>query len=145
MHPKNNNIPNPKQLILPPKRRKIFSIRSGSRLGLSATPRRFGDQEGTQALLDYFGGILEPKFSLEDAINAGVLTKYFYFPKLIRLSPSEQEEWNKVTKQISVEVAKKMSKDAAGSASVFDDPYIKKLLLKRSRILKNASAKVQLA
>jgi len=128
-----------------PKRRKIFSIYSGSRLGLSATPRRFGDQEGTQAILDYFGGILEPKFSLEDAINAGVLTKYFYFPKLIRLSPSEQEEWNKVTKQISVEVAKKMSKAAAESASVFDNPYVKKLLLKRSRILKNASAKVQLA
>ena len=37
-----------------PKRRKIFETYCGARLGLSATPRRYGDPEGTNAIMDYF-------------------------------------------------------------------------------------------
>ena len=59
--------------------RKIFNIASGPRLGLSATPRRYGDPDGTKAIFDYFGGVVKPVFTLKDAIDSGVLTKYFYY------------------------------------------------------------------
>lgn len=47
------------------------------RLGLSATPERWGDPEGTETLLDYFGGIVF-EYGLADAIDDGVLTPYRY-------------------------------------------------------------------
>ena len=68
-----------------------MSIKSGPRLALSATPRRYGDPEGTQAIFDYFGDIVPPPFTLKDAIDSGVLTKYMYYPHQIRLSESEQK------------------------------------------------------
>ena len=37
---------------------------------MSATPKRFGDPDGTKRLLDYFGGVVH-SFTLIDAIAAG--------------------------------------------------------------------------
>ena len=37
-------------------RRNTLRINAGERLGLSATPIRYGDPEGTSAIFDYFGG-----------------------------------------------------------------------------------------
>ena len=124
-------------------RRQVFSLESGARLGLSATPKRYGDSAGTQALMTYFGGVVDPKFTLKDAIDTGVLTKYFYYPRVVRLSEQEQENWDKITKEISIHVARIMAKDE--NASPFEDTKIKKLLLDRARLLKNAEAKIQLA
>src|SRR5205809_1075712 len=64
-----------------PKNQRILTIQSGPRLGLSATPRRAGDPVGTQAVFDYFGGIVEPPFTLRDAIRAKLLTPYMYHPR----------------------------------------------------------------
>ena len=52
-----------------PARRNILKINAGERLGLSATPIRYGDPEGTAAIFEYFGGVVPPVFSLEDAIK----------------------------------------------------------------------------
>src|SRR5439155_23331625 len=38
--------------------RQILTLPSGGRLGLSATPERFGDPLGTAAIFDYFGPVL---------------------------------------------------------------------------------------
>ena len=127
-----------------PKRRNILSIVSGPRLGLSATPRRYGDPEGTKVLLDYFGGIIEPPYTLMDAINSGVLTRYFYYPQKIRLSMNEQEEWNEITNRIRLMIARSAGDDTTRNA-IFQSPAIKKLLIKRARIVKNATEKVALA
>lgn len=64
------------------KRRNVFNINAGARLGLSATPERYGDREGTEAIFTYFGGIIQPEFSLDDAIKSHVLTRYFYHSSL---------------------------------------------------------------
>ena len=63
------------------------------RLGLSATPRRFRDEENTEFIFDYFGGEVF-SFDLERAINEGFLTKYYYYPHIVRLTDIEQEEYN---------------------------------------------------
>ena len=41
----------------------------GARLGLSATPERAGDPVGTAAVLEFFGGVLEPRYTLSDAVR----------------------------------------------------------------------------
>ena len=50
------------------------------RLGLSATPLRQYDDEGTEALLHYFGNVV-CEFDLGAAIRAGCLTRYGVSPK----------------------------------------------------------------
>lgn len=127
-----------------PKRRQALRIQSGPRLGLSATPYRYGDPEGTQALFSYFGGLIPPPFTLTDAINSGVLTRYFYHPEKIHLTASEQENWNSITKEIQKLIAR-MGASEKGKIDINGNPRLKQLLIKRSRIVKNASDKVALA
>lgn len=62
------------------------------RLGLSATPIRYNDIEGTKKLFDYFGEVIF-KFSLKDAIDKGFLTKYYYYPYLVYLDNEESERY----------------------------------------------------
>ncbi len=122
-------------------RRKVFGITCGPRLGLSATPRRYGDPVGTKAIFDYFGDIVKPVFTLKDAIDSGVLTKYFYYPETTYLDAKEQEEYDEITSSIN-----KMIAINGGDASKLDgNNHYKTLLLNRARILKNAESKLNLA
>ncbi|MCW8972143.1 MAG: DEAD/DEAH box helicase family protein, partial [Gammaproteobacteria bacterium] len=72
---------------------KALSIESGPRLGLSATPRRYGDPIGTDKIFKYFGEIVPPPFTLQDAIDSGRLVEYEYHPEPIRLTPDESDAW----------------------------------------------------
>ena len=126
-------------------RRNALKISSGPRLGLSATPRRYGDPEGTTALFEYFGGIIPPPYTLNDAIKSGVLTKYFYNPLTISLTPDEQEAWNDITKKISQFIARMNRPNSSNKNDISSNVQLKKLLIERSRIVKNASEKVPLA
>lgn len=126
------------------KRKRVLEINSGFRLGLSATPKRFGDEEGTTVILNYFGGIVPPPFTLNDAIKNGVLTKYFYYPHEIKLSQEEANEWNIVTNKLSRIIAQKYSKNSF-YAEMLKDNQVNSLLIQRARIIKNASAKIDLS
>lgn len=116
----------------------ILDLESGPRLGLSATPERFGDPDGTQALLDYFGGIVEPPFTLSDAIKSGRLTPYFYHVHTVRLTPGEQDDWNEETSEIGQLYAQAHSGDTPDENLL---ERIKHLQIQRARILKNARNK----
>jgi superfamily II DNA or RNA helicase len=69
------------------------------RLGLSATVDRHHDETGTQAIYDYFG---KPciHYGLKQAIDSGVLTRYFYYPIVVYLSSEEQEKYLELTEKI---------------------------------------------
>lgn len=124
-----------------PEHRAILTIDSGPRLGLSATPRRAGDPEGTAAICKYFNGIMEPPFTLVDAIHAGTLTPYFYYVHTLSLSESEQEDWDNITSQISQLYARLL--DGEGSDEGLK-ARIRNLLIRRWRIVKSATAKTPL-
>lgn len=124
------------------RRQNIFKIFAGPRLGLSATPERFGDEEGTKKIFEYFNGIIKPEYTLENAINDGVLTRYFYHPETTSLTIDEQEEWNKISLNIAKLYARKISDTKINEKLSFQ---IEQLLIKRSRILKNAENKITLA
>lgn len=124
-----------------PKNSLALAIRSGASLGLSATPIRYGDPEGTQRIFDRFGPVIQPAITLQDAIAAGRLVNYEYFPHIVHLSDDESELWKKFTKQIRFELAKTQKKDAYGRLT----EKAKMLLIQRSRIAKKAGAKTGLA
>jgi len=74
-------------------------------LGLSATPKRHGDEEGTDALLRYFG---EPVLTIDikDAIyKYKTLVEYDYFPSRIDLTLEESEEYRILSAKIAAAYA----------------------------------------
>ncbi len=120
-----------------PLKQHFFRLESYARLGLSATPERFGDPEGTQAIFDYFGALLEPPFTLQDAIKGKVLTPYYYYPQNISLTDTEQKEWDEISRKIAKHYA--ISKPKVGSSE--PDSYIKMMQIQRARIIKKAENK----
>ena len=120
--------------------RKRLSNEFDLRLGLSATPHRWFDDLGTQAILDYFSGVIY-EFPLEKAINSRnpatgrtFLTPYRYFPRFLPLSELELEEYIKKTQQIVRRMTKSQIDDK--EASILD-----MLLFARADIVKNAEEK----
>jgi len=113
----------------------------GARLGLSATPERAGDAVGTAALLAYFHGVLEPRYTLADAVRDGVLTRYFYRPHTVQLSDAEAAAWRSMTG----EIGQLRGRLAGGDQSAGLEDRLQRLFIKRARIVKHAAAKVPLA
>jgi superfamily II DNA or RNA helicase len=120
---------------------RILSIEAPWRLGLSATPVRAGDPEGTARVLEYFGGVLPPPYTLQDAIKDGVLTPYNYVIHEAPLNDAEQGSYDHLTRKIRIEAARSRDSDdgIAGSEK------LRQMAIARARILKQASAKVPLA
>lgn len=125
-----------------PQNSKLYTLKSGFRLGLSATPIRYGDPEGTQKLFEYFGPIIQPTVTLHDAIMAGRLVEYEYKPHAVHLTAEEVEDWKVFTFRIRQEMARQKD-DADGKKPMSES--VKMLLIRRSRIAKKAKSKVLLA
>jgi len=106
------------------------------RLGLSATPVRQYDPDGTDRLLDFFGGQVF-EFSLEQAIKSGCLVPYNYFLIEVLLDDDEFERYVDLTQQI---VRAGAQADDDGRAGI-DDSLVSRLLMKRRAILEYARDK----
>jgi len=119
---------------------KVYEIDAGARLGLSATPKRYGDPEGTNNMLNYFGPVVQPPFTLIDAIRERRLVEYEYHPHTVHLSAEEAAEWKRLTFLTIREMGGR-----PGEAQKPLTEKAKLLLIRRSRISKKASAKVGLA
>lgn len=122
--------------------RRITKIDAGGRLGLSATPERFGDREGTDVIFDYFGEPLPPPFTLADGIAAGRLVPYDYHIRLVEMTDDEWEEWERLSDDIAREAA--MSRGDESAVRRLSD-RLRFLLIQRARIKKQAVNKVGLA
>jgi len=89
------------RLGAPDTREIMDSLQSSGRLGLSATIKRFGDEEGTSALMEYFKTELEPKFDFTDAIKAGRLVPYEYEFVTAQLTENEEDEFLELTAKLA--------------------------------------------
>ncbi len=107
------------------------------RIGLSATPRRWYDDEGTQLLLDYFGSVCF-EYSLEQAIGE-FLTPYRYLPILTSLTPGEMVEYEELTRSIGLLIA---AQDLDHTMDVRE--RLKKLLVRRAQLISEAENKLPL-
>ena len=109
------------------------------RLGLSATPRHYFDDERTAALIKYYGQIVY-EYEMAQALKDGVLTPYKYYVHFVDLTETETEEY--------LELSDKIARIAAGgdvddTDSISND-QLKMLLFKRARLLGNAQNKLVL-
>ncbi|MFB7738492.1 DEAD/DEAH box helicase family protein [Streptomyces sp. NPDC056112] len=116
--------------------RTALPVKAQFRLGLSATPERWFDEAGTEALTDYFGSIVF-EMSIGEAIHRGALCRYTYTPVLIELDEEEAELYSLVTTKI----AKLMAAHHATS-NLDEDSPLGALLRKRANILGHARAKL---
>jgi superfamily II DNA or RNA helicase len=109
------------------------------RIGLSATPERQFDDEGNKKLNKFFGSEehYTYEYSMEEAIQNGVLCKYLYFPHLVRLTPDEMDAY--------VELSERIAKYFNYDKEKFDhiDEKLKMMLLARKRIVHKAENKVE--
>ena len=103
------------------------------RLGLSATPQRWLDPEGTKALTDYFGDVVFT-YSLKEAVSDGVLTPYRYYPRLITLDESEFERY--------IQLSQLIGRYMHGQRETEISPKLQKLLLRRARLVGSARNKL---
>lgn len=108
------------------------------RIGLSATPERQFDDEGNEKLRKFFGSekSYTYEYSMEEAINKGVLCKYMYYPHLVRLTQKEMDAY--------VELSDRIAKYFNFDKGCFDDidEKLKMLLLARKRIVHKAERKL---
>lgn len=108
------------------------------RLGLSATPERQYDPEGTQALFDYFGPPVF-EFSLGEAIGL-CLVPYNYYMHQVEMNTREFEKWQSLTERLKFQGCKG---DVDPSESGSMSKEIQKLLLARRRVIESAENKVE--
>ena len=108
------------------------------RLGLSATPQRWFDDEGSEIIEEYFGG-KSFEFTLEDALREHnpltgktFLVNYFYHPRFVMLDDKEMEDYKSLTDKIA---------RLANSGSEDYRSYLEMLRFQRANIEKNAEAK----
>ena len=103
------------------------------RMGLSATPDRWFDDEGTEALHHYFGDTVF-EFTLAEAIAQGFLSEYYYYPHLVELTDDELEEYE----QLTLRIARLF--DSIGGTR--EDSLLEFLLRQRADILNTAENKL---
>lgn len=124
-----------------PKLEENLPRRVGLRLALSATPERYFDDDGTQSLFDYFGPVLQPEFTLKDAIAQGALVHYLYYPILVELTEAESIAYLKLTKKIGRSLLyRERENGAVGNFEDHED--LKPLLMQRARLIGAAENKL---
>lgn len=108
------------------------------RLGLSATPSRFMDEEGTNFIISYFDKTVF-EFTLTEALNRinpatnqTFLTPYEYYPIKINLNDEELRKYTELSKKIAKLYYVKQEDD---------EESLKQLIFKRRKIVNNAYEK----
>lgn len=102
------------------------------RLALSATPDRWFDDAGTQALRDFFGETVFT-FSLDQAIGIS-LTPYYYYPHLVPLTDEEMVEYETLSRKIARLV---------DNTDADKQEALKMLLIRRANLLNKAANKLE--
>jgi superfamily II DNA or RNA helicase len=108
-----------------------------NRLGLSATPIRQYDPDGTDRLFDFFGpSVFE--FDLGAAIDAGCLTPYEYHVHEVGLTHMEMDKYVALTEELR---AAGFRLDDDGR-TVTANPKVERLLRERRAVLEQAGRKI---
>lgn len=115
--------------------RNILSEKYDYRLALSATLDRHGDPEGTEALYRFFKTKCI-EYTLEQAIKDKKLTEYYYHPYIVTLTPSELDDYIKLTN----EMRQYIRVDKNGN--IKPSKQAEKIAIQRARIVAGAFEKI---
>lgn len=108
------------------------------RIGLSATPIRQYDPDGTDQLFDFFGGPPVFEFTLRDAINAGCLVPYRYYLHVVEFSSTEMDHYEDLTEQLA-QAGFRVTDDGR---TVGLTPRVERLLRERRALIEQADSKL---
>jgi superfamily II DNA or RNA helicase len=103
------------------------------RLGLSATPERQYDDEGTEALKAFFGDVVY-EYPLQKAVG-NCLVEYDYHVHLVALSEEEMDRYRALSERIA--------QNAWRADDGETDDYLAKLLRDRRALLETAGGKIE--
>lgn len=106
------------------------------RIALSATPERWFDEEGTDAIQNYFGKTVV-EYGLSDALQDKRLTPYYYYPIVAELTEKETSAYLEISQKLSQYLG---IPEENRNSSVRD--IVKQLLMKRARIQASAENKM---
>jgi superfamily II DNA or RNA helicase len=85
-------------------------------------------------LFEYFGSVLEPEFTLKDAIAAKALVPYVYYPVLVELTEPEIEQYGELSSRIGRAIG------VGGDTD--DNEALTTLLMQRARLVGAATHKL---
>lgn len=100
------------------------------RMGLSATPERYFDDAGTNALQEYFGEAVF-KLPLKEAIERKILSPYEYYPRIVELGEDEMQRYIELTRKYA----------AAASRDSETGELELLFLFERAKVVESARAK----
>jgi superfamily II DNA or RNA helicase len=116
-----------------PRMQRALLHHAAMRLGLSATPKRWFDEEGTERIFSYFERVCF-ELTIDQAIGR-YLTPYLYHPVPVYLSPNELSEYEDLSRKISI-FGQQSEKNTESEET------LKKLLIKRSKIIASTEKKI---
>lgn len=109
------------------------------RIGLSATPERMFDENGTNIIREYFGNksfeftICQALHTKNPLTGKPFLNRYLYNPIFVDLNDREMGKYKKITQNIIV----------LKNQDDYDEEDLNTLYTRRANILKNASYKIE--
>ena len=105
------------------------------RIGLSATPKHYIDDERNERLNKFYGKVVF-QYSLAEAVNDKVLTPYRYFPHLVELTADEANEFIDLSEMIGQLMTRQEGKMSEMSTQ------LTALLMQRARLIGAAKNKL---
>jgi len=109
-------------------------------LGLSATPERYYDPEGTERIIDYFCPIIF-EYGIKEAQKDGFLSNYNYYLFISQLTDEEEEGVRNLTERIGKEIAINFEHEFSEKENILSHS-IKILLNQRAKVIKKARNKL---
>ncbi|MEA3013343.1 MAG: hypothetical protein QOD42_1888 [Sphingomonadales bacterium] len=107
------------------------------RMGLSATPEHYLDEDRNVRLNEFYGKIVY-SYTLRQAIEDKVLTPYLYHPHLVELTEQEAEDFVSLSEQIGRLLARQKGQKPGENKS------LTALLMRRARLVGAAANKLPL-
>ena len=106
-------------------------------IGLSATPKRVYDEEGSEKMERFFWdkAPYTYNFSMERAISEGILCPYYYYPQVVELTPQEMVGYTEISAKLAA-LHNRATKDATAQKNY------EMLLMERKRIIHKATGKL---
>ncbi|HIK36686.1 MAG: DNA phosphorothioation system restriction enzyme [Geminocystis sp.] len=133
-HPKTLIVGDEAHNLGTPRFLSVLPSSIGLRLALSATPERHFDDGGTELLIDYFGKVLQPEFTIGEAIKKGALVEYNYYPIMVELTYEEAIKYARITQKIGWAIS--------DGEDIEYSPRLRSLLLQRARLVAVAENKL---
>lgn len=119
-------------------RRHVGEAKAG--LGMSATPERYYDHEGTKMIKEYFGPVIL-RYKIRRAQQDGILARYKYFVYPVELEIDEEEDVDRLTRRIGQNLARDFSREISEGKRDLPLSAVN-AMIQRARVIKKARNKL---